>query len=352
MTGCGNDEQEQAAGDCIRVSDIGEFALIDRLAAIARHSSDHSVILGIGDDAAIVKPGSSIIVLTSDMLVDGVHFDSAHQPFASIGHRAMAANISDVAAMAARPRYALVCLGLPGESHVAEIEELYEGLVGFASRFGVAVVGGDVVSSPNIVISVALMGCAADELGARRSSAKAGDKIIVTGHLGRSAAGLFAGRLPQDEITDLDAGMIAAHLFPEPRLAAALAALSAGARCMQDVSDGFVKDLGHICQESSLGAMVELSKLPLDKGLRDFCASHHLGAEKLLLAGGEDFELIITCPPEISGRVVQAINEVDPAGASVVGYMTSECRGVYLEDEDGSRRQPSEKGWEHFVSEP
>lgn len=335
----------------MRVTDIGEFSLIDRLATIAKQSYDESVILGIGDDAAIVKPGSSIIILTSDMLVDGVHFDSTTQPFTSIGHRAMVANISDVAAMAARPRHAVVCLGLPGDSQVSEVEQLYQGLVSCARRFGVAVVGGDVVASPNIVISVALLGCASGEHAARRSLAKAGDEIIVTGHLGGSAAGLFAGRLPAGERTALDEDMLAAHLFPEPRVAEALAAWGAGARCMQDVSDGLVKDLGHICHDSSLGAVLELPKLPLGGALQEFCALRYLNAEELALSGGEDFELIITCSPEISERVVGAINEADGAGASVVGHMTSECEGVWLQEEDGSQRRPVVKGWEHFVNE-
>ncbi|MCH8815782.1 MAG: thiamine-phosphate kinase, partial [Chloroflexi bacterium] len=227
----------------VKVSEIGEFGLIERLAAKVAQTPGKDLIVGIGDDAAVWRAGDRAIIATTDTLVEGVHFLPSVPP-RDVGWKSLAVNVSDIAAMGGCPTFALVTLALPSDSEVTELEEMYSGLRLCADAYGVEVVGGDVVSAPQVSITVALMGEAVIHSGEplllRRDAARPGDVIAVTGTLGGSAGGL---RRLQDGAT-ADEPLARVHLQPEPPLETGATAIEAGIVCAIDVSDGLLRDIG------------------------------------------------------------------------------------------------------------
>lgn len=289
----------------MKLSDIGEFGLIDRLAAAVGAQRPESLIVGIGDDAAAWRQADSVVLATTDTLVEGVHFLDG-TPRRDLGWKALAVNVSDIAAMGGAPQFALVTLGLPSQTPVAEVDELYAGLGECAGEYGVAVVGGDVVKAPQIMITVALLGRAElDDEGwprlLRRDAARAGHAIAVTGTLGDSAAGLRRlknGAPPDDPLAR-------AHLRPRPPVVAARRAAELGVPCGIDVSDGLLQDLGHVCQMSGLGAVVRAEDVPIGDELR---AAFPDEALTLACSGGEDYELLLVGPAEVLRRLSEAVD--------------------------------------------
>ena len=238
---------------------MGEFGLIERLAKAVQASRPDSLIVGIGDDAAAwsAKGGAdSIVLATTDTLVEGVHFSPDSAPWPDVGWKALAVNVSDIAAMGGEPLFALVTLALPADTPVQAVDELYAGMRECAAEYGVTVAGGDIVQAPQVAITVALIGQAqiSDDrpLLLRRDGARPGDLIAVTGTLGDSAAGL---RRLREGATAGDP-LVRAHLRPRPPLALAHEAARIGISCGIDVSDGLLQDIGHVCEMSGLGADV------------------------------------------------------------------------------------------------
>ena len=235
----------------MNVSELGEFAA-DR--APRRPSSARRRRQTSSSGSATTRrrggSGEQVLLATTDTLVEGVHFLPEFAPWADVGWKALAVNVSDIAAMGGEPLFALVTLALPPESEVAFAEELYGGLMECAREYGVTVAGGDIVRAPQVSVTIALIGRAqmreGEPLLMRRDGAKAGDVIAVTGTLGDSAAGLWRLR---KGATEEDA-LVRAHLRPLPRLAEAQEAARAGIVCAIDVSDGLMQDLGHICEMS------------------------------------------------------------------------------------------------------
>jgi thiamine-monophosphate kinase len=275
----------------VKVSQAGEFALIERLAGVLGGEAPAELLVGIGDDAAVWRSGGEALIATTDTMVEGVHFLPDAAPWADVGWKALAANVSDVAAMGGTPLFALVTLGLPPERSSRAPEALYEGLRECAAAYGVTVAGGDIVRAPQMFVTVALLGWAemgedGEPLLLRRDGAREGDVIAVTGALGGSAAGLLRLR----EGGQADDPLVRRHLRPEPRLAAGQAAVRAGIACGIDVSDGLMQDVGHVCERSGLGAEVEASRLPLSEGLAKAFPDD---AVTLAASGGEDYELVL-----------------------------------------------------------
>jgi len=328
----------------VNVSELGEFGLIQRLAAIAGAEAPPDLIVGIGDDAAAWRAGEQVLLATTDTLVEGVHFLPKFAPWADVGWKALAVNVSDIAAMGGEPLFALVTLALPLESEVSFTEELYGGLMECALEYGVTVAGGDIVRAPQISVTIALIGRAqmreGEPLLMRRDGAKAGDVIAVTGTLGDSASGLWRLR---KGASDEDA-LVRAHLRPLPRLAEAQEATQAGIICAIDVSDGLLQDLGHICQMSGLGAEVREEALPLSD---DLWAAYPEDAIALAVSGGEDYELMITGDEGTVERVAQAIS---PA-LTVIGRMVESPRHKpRLLDTAGNELAVAVHGWDHLHS--
>lgn len=278
----------------VLVRELGEFALIDRLAALLhrRLGTAPSVEHGIGDDAALWRPTPGwISVLTTDTMLEGVHFTPATIPWRDLGWKALAVNLSDLAAMSAQPRVVLVTLGLTGEEEVAAIEALYDGMADLALHYGVQIVGGDTVGAAQAQIGLTAIGEVIQVAGIsqalRRSAAHAGDVLAVSGHPGDAGGGL------ELLLRGQGAGCVAltaAHCRPEPRLREAAWLFGQGVRCATDSSDSLVRETDLLCAASGVQAWIDADLLPLSAALR---AAFPARATELALFGGEDYELVL-----------------------------------------------------------
>jgi len=319
---------------------IDEFELIERW--FRREAPAGSgVRLGVGDDCALLEPpAGALIAATIDTLVEGRHFlpDTAA---ADVGWKAMAVNLSDLAAMGARPAWASMALTLP-DADQDWLRGYCEGFWALAEAHGVSLVGGDLTRGP-LTVSVQLLGLVQEHEALRRDGARAGDHILVTGTLGDAAAGLaiLQGRLA----TGIDQAqwLTARHLRPTPRVSAGLA-LAGLASAAIDLSDGFAQDLGHVLRRSGVGATVSVPTLPLSSALRSAASAET--ALAWALTGGDDYELCFCCPPERLARVQAALAECGVA-ATAVGRV-EEGSGLRLLDAGCLPWIGSQAGYRHF----
>ncbi len=334
----------------MKVSELGEFGLIDLLAGMVDEYSDKEaaakkqLILGIGDDAAAWHGDASIQLATTDTLVQDVHFRLDLTSWEDLGWRAMAANLSDIAAMGGLPRYALVSLSLPGSTEVDNVAGLYRGMIEPGRQSGTAIVGGDISSAPLLVINITVLGSTGSEDMniLTRSAARPGDKIAVTGYLGASAAGLEILRenLTLDS-TSADS-LKKAFLRPSPRIAEGRILVEKGVKAAIDTSDGLLADLRHICERSKVGARVEAELVPVHPAVRANFAGRATG---LALTGGEDYELLFTATDEIISKVKESMS----CPVTVVGEITVDNAGkVTIVDKKGYPVELNGEGWEHF----
>jgi thiamine-monophosphate kinase len=295
---------------------VGELSLIASIEQ-ALSARGGRLLRGPGDDAAVVRADGAVAVTSVDAMVEGVHFRlDTHSP-ADVGHKALAAALSDLAAMGARPGEAYVALGLRPDFGEENALELVRAMERLADRTGTAIAGGDVVSAPQLLLSVTVTGWAdSEDALAYRDGASPGDIIGVTGDLGGSGAGLLL--LEQGERTG---ALVERHLRPEPQLAAGLALTQAGVSAMIDVSDGIATDARHLAERSGVEIVVDLETIPLAAGLAG--AAQKLGRDPLELAAsaGEDFELLFAAPPDrrdvverAAGVPVSWIGEVREGG--------------------------------------
>ncbi len=335
----------------MRVSQLGEFPLIDLVSRIVGvERSD--IVVGIGDDVAVLgEQGDELLLATVDSQVESVHFlRDCITPF-QLGRRALAINLSDIAAMGGTPQYALVSLALPADTEVAWVEELYRGLREEGDRFGVAVVGGNMARSlGGVFVDVCVLGRVRREHLLLRSGAGVGDRILVTGQLGDSAAGLSLLLHDRLDVAEQDREqLLARHLTPTPRLAeSAVIAWSGLATAMIDISDGLSSDLGHICQRSGVGARVWVERLPISAATRRVAGLINKAPWHLALTGGEDYELCFTAPPEAAEGLTEAVSRETGTPVTVVGEILPEAEGRRLVLEDGREVLLEAKGWEHF----
>ncbi len=332
----------------MKVSELGEFGLIDLLAKMAsgtpndKSSSRQQLLISIGDDAAAWHCQASIQLATVDSLVQGVHFSLGTTSWKELGWKSIAVNLSDIAAMGGVPGYALVALALPGSTEVADATALYEGMLELAQQFDVAIIGGNTCQSPEVSITVTVLGSSRSRHILRRSAARPGDSIAVTGYLGSAAAGLemLRNRL------QLDAGAAAylrdAFLRPRPRIAEGQLLVKRGVAAAIDISDGLVSDLRHICKASRVSARVETDRLPVHATVKDNFGDR---ARELALAGGEDYELLFTA----GAAAIHRVREEAACPVTIIGEITAGSPGqVSLFDTDGSPVNLREAGWEHF----
>ncbi len=340
----------------MRVQDIGEFDLIDLLIeAIERRGlgrkgpEGHRLTIGAGDDAAAWERPAGVEVLTNDVMVEGVHFDLATIGWRDLGWKCVAVNLSDVAAMGCLPGFAVIALGLPGGLRVADLVEMYEGMLDACERYGCALVGGDVVRSPTFFVSVAVTGAAQTGRGPAsrpllaRDGARVGDLVAVTGHVGCSAAGLrmmTEGRGLDDEAAT---HLRLAHVRPAPRLSEGAALARHGAHAAIDVSDGLLDDLGKLCGASGVGALVRVDRLPADDHLRSAYPDEW---PSLALAGGEDYELLTAATAD----TLEAVGREDGAPITVIGEIVPQEAGVRVVDDRGDPVDVQTGGWDHFRS--
>ncbi len=328
---------------------IGEFELISRLretleAARAGRSSawGSQVRVGSGDDAAVtVPPGAT--ATSVDAMVEGVHFRRDTSSLESIGRKALAAALSDLAAMGAAPGEAYVQLGVPDDLDVAGLDELATGLAGAAADHGVEVLGGDVTRAPALTIAITVVGHAgsADEL-VLRSGACEGDVLAVTGELGGAAAGLLLVERPElaEGLSSTVAeGLTRRQLEPAPRLEAGRGLAAAGATAMIDLSDGLGGDARHLAEASGVRLAIDLELLPLQEGVATVAARAGIDPYELATGRGEDYELLVSLPPERLAEASEATATVDIALTTIGAVL--EGAGVLLRERDGAEREPS-----------
>jgi thiamine-monophosphate kinase len=285
-----------------RVRDIGEFGLIEALrrALPAEALTSASLEIGIGDDAAVWSPAAGEkIVLTTDSLVEGVHFRLDWTDWESLGHKTLAVNVSDLAAMGAVPRIALVTLGLRGDEPLRDLEALYAGMGALARRHGMIIAGGDIVRSPQaLTFHVTALGETRGGRVLTRGGARPGDIIAVSGTLGAAPAGL---RLLALDVTDparraaTAERLITAHLRPEPRVALGGILLDHGTSAALDLSDGLLGDLPKILHESGVSARIDPTRIPVAAAVRALFPD---AWREMAMRGGEDYELLFTVSPE------------------------------------------------------
>ncbi|HRH68274.1 MAG TPA: thiamine-phosphate kinase [Flavobacteriales bacterium] len=335
------------------LSALGEFGLIERLASriVPSHAS---TLKGIGDDAAVIDPQGLHQVITTDMLVEGVHFDLAYVPLKHLGYKSVVVNLSDVYAMNAEPRQVVVALGLSNRFPVEAVDELYEGLLMACRNYGVDLVGGDTTASRSgLVISITAIGVAKKEHIIYRSGAKDNDLLVVSGDLGGAYMGLqvlerekavFTQTGAQPDLAGHDY-IIERQLKPEARkdIITLLKHLDVQPTAMIDVSDGLASEAMHIARSSGLGVRIYDDKLPIDPTTYRTARDFDLDPSTCALNGGEDYELLFT--------VAQADFEKIKGNPSlsVIGHMTDAASGYHLVDKHGGLHELRAQGWDAFL---
>ena len=337
------------------VQDVGEFELIDLLeSSIRRRNSVQTaglgergidVTLGIGDDAAAWTHSALTVVSTTDTMVDGVHFTTGTTGWRDLGWKAMASNLSDVAAMGCAPTVALVTLGLRGDIDVDGLKAMYSGMMDACEAGGCAIVGGDIVRSDTLFVTIVLQGVAPQNASIlTRGAACEGDALAVTGHLGSSAGGLRLLLSPEDSPSiSLEAReyLIAAHNRPNPRTQAGQTLRRLGVRCAMDVSDGLVADVGKLCAASGVSAIIDIDAVPVHPCLVEAFPDSW---RELALTGGEDYELVFTADQATMRAVANELGDL----VTVIGSIQPGDGSVKVEDASGRRVRIEGTGWDHF----
>ncbi|MCL6650055.1 MAG: thiamine-phosphate kinase [Chloroflexi bacterium] len=333
--------------DNLQVQDAGEAGVLEVIGRIVARP-DPDVLVGIGDDAAVLlsRPDRRLVA-TTDIQVEGVHFRSDLAGPGDVGWKALAVNLSDVAAMGGIPRHALVSLAVPPTLPLRWIEDFYRGLEELGTLFGVTVVVGNLATIPGpIVADVMVLGEVEADLFLRRTGARVGDRLVVTGVLGASEAALLAW-----ERGVQGAGierLLAVHRRPLPRVhEGRVAARSRWATAMIDLSDGLSTDLLRLCDANHLGVRLEGAAVPVDAAVRDLAARLRLTSLDLALRGGEDYELLIAADPRHAEELAQRIQEEVGTPATVIGELVSPEEGCIVQRE-GHRLPLESLGWDHF----
>jgi thiamine-monophosphate kinase len=301
------------------------------------------VVVGPGDDAAVIEPARGALdVVTTDAQVEGVHFDRRFVPPDAIGHRALAVNLSDLAAMGARPRAALLSLALPGSLEITAFDAMIEGMLELAARYGVALVGGNITRTPGpMVLDVTAIGTVQRRKILTRAGAQAGDHVYVTGTLGEGAAGLL--RLQHDAGAGADAGW---YLRPEPRVrAGGLLGRNRAATSCIDLSDGLADGIRQIARASCVGITLDAAAIPIARGSRDWLSSNGRDPVDVVLRAGDDFELVFTSKPNQAGRLRSVRRHLGDLPITRIGVVTKAPR-LLVKDDGGIRELP--EGYEHF----
>lgn len=335
----------------MRLGDTGEFELIDRLTRGLPVRPD--VVQGVGDDAALLAPAAdALLVATCDAQVEGRHFLRDIATPEEIGHKALAVNLSDVAAMGGEPLWALVSLLLPPALDTVVLDGIYAGLRRLADQYTVAVVGGNVAATGGpLVIDVTLLGAVPKGRALRRDGGQPGDALLVTGTLGAAAAGLLAlvtepghVTLPREALAEARRRLVA----PEPRVLAGRALAAAGTvTAMLDVSDGLASDVRHLCARSGAGAEIDAASIPIDAAAGIIASAYGRDPIWLALNGGEDYELLFTAPPA-GVEALRTVSAEVGCDISVIGRLTEPDAGVRLRMPDGTVRNLEARGWDHL----
>jgi thiamine-monophosphate kinase len=336
----------------MRISELGEFPLIDRLTQyLPPYQAD--VVRGVGDDVAVVRLNDDrYLLLTCDIQVAGVHFlPHAITPY-QLGRKIAAINLSDIGAMGGQPGHALVSLALPPDTEAEYLDAMYQGLAEEMNRYQADVVGGNMARGDQMILDLFLTGEVAPAHLLLRNGARPGDRVVVTGRLGASRAGLalvlepdLRTRLPEAQVE----AVLQAHFTPMPRVAEGqFAGAFGGVTAAIDLSDGLAADVGHICDESKVGVQLFAQTLPIEESTR--AAAQAAGVDPLhwALFGGEDYELCLAVAPERAESLVEALPEATGTPARVIGEFVPIQDGRTLVWPDGRESALTPRGWDHF----
>lgn len=333
----------------MNLKELGEFGFIERIGAGCLIRRDR-VVRAIGDDAAAFSvPAGELVLLTTDMLVEGVHFLRKAASAEELGAKALAVNLSDIAAMGGTAREAFVSLGVPSDVSVDFLDGIYQGMRDLAREFDVNILGGDTTGSGrDLILSIAAVGSAPEVEMLRRDAARPGDRIVCTGPLGDSRAGLHL--ILNDFPADSEAltAVRNAHIRPRPHLREGrFLAEFGGVHAAIDVSDGLGSDLGHILRESVAGARIFEAALPISDALREFCRRFDRDPVREALAGGEDYVLLATVAAERADAVADAFRERFGRPLFDIGEIV-EGREFRRVRPDGTEAPVRSESWDHF----
>nr|WP_290669267.1 thiamine-phosphate kinase [Ardenticatena sp.] len=335
----------------VRIRDIGEFNVIERITRIVGVPTTDDVLVGIGDDTAVLRwDAETCLLVTIDAQVEATHFRRHFLSPEALGHRALAVNLSDIAAMGGTPWLALVSLIAPPDTPVAFVEALYQGMHALATSANVAIVGGNMSKGDHLIVDIAVLGRVARQHLLLRRGARPGDAVLVTGTLGDAAGGL---RLLLDPTLPLDEEdrevLLRRFRTPTPRLAEAVHIATSGlATAMLDISDGLSSDIGHICDASHVGVVIEAERMPTSPALRHLATQIGVPAWTLALRGGEDYELCFTVPAAHAEDLAAAIQSATGTTISIIGRVLPPEEGRTLIRPDGQRIPLAAEGWRHF----
>jgi thiamine-monophosphate kinase len=335
------------------IAQLGEFGLIDHLTKNIELQNASSV-LGVGDDAAVIDHFGRQTVITTDLLVEGVHFDLSYTPLRHLGYKSVVVNLSDVYAMNAIPTQITLALGISNRFSVESLDEFYEGVYAACKKYDVDLIGGDTTSSQKgFIISVTAIGEVAPDKFVKRSTAQKGDLICVSGDLGGAYVGLlFLEREKKIFIEspgvqpDLEneTYVIGRLLKPEARkdIVEFFAKQEIMPTAMMDISDGLSSEILHICKDSNLGCVLYEDKLPVHEDMKKAAFKFEIDPTACALSGGEDYELLFTIPQSEYDKLV--LNEQ----ISVVGYMTEAEEGSHIITKGGGKHPITAQGWNHL----
>ena len=336
------------------LAQIGEFGLIDQIHKIIEKEGVPlpKNTLGIGDDCAAFqpRPGYDLLV-TCDCMVENRHYLPQFISPHDMGRRAMVLNISDVGAMGGRPRYALISLGLRSSTQLKDVIAIYRGFLSELNPFQAFIIGGNVTKSTDAdFIDITLIGEVEAGKMVRRSTAKPGDVILVTGYPGQSAAGLaILLRTEAGKPWDGNNPLVTAYQCPTHRAVEGRAVAKTGlANAMIDTSDGLLGDLGHICDESGVGAVLYEKDLPISQALHQFSESSGRGPLDYVLKESDDYELMMTCDPEHVAGIRDTVAGISHIPVTSIGSITANKGGIEITESAGNSRPATVSGWDHF----
>ncbi|NCO59399.1 thiamine-phosphate kinase [bacterium] len=333
----------------MNLEEMGEFGFIRRISrgCIVRAEG---VIKGIGDDAAVFTlEEKEAALVTTDLLVEGIHFLRDSICGFDLGYKAIAANLSDIAAMGGNAREAFISLAIPPTVSLEYLDGIYDGMKGLAGEFSVNILGGDTTASKrDLVINIAVVGSAPRDEVLFRGGAREGDIIFVSGFLGESRAGLHIILDRDHDRSEAFESLLLAHMRPRPHLReGCFLAHHGGVTSAMDVSDGITSDLCHMTKASGLGALLDSSYIPITDALRKYCGLCGLDPVEFALQGGEDYVLLFTVDPQRADQLSVDFEKAFGAQIFPIGVMESR-EGIEVREEDGMRRALPPPGWNHF----
>jgi thiamine-monophosphate kinase len=332
------------------INDFGKFGLINHLTQKVTPTNKTSII-GIGDDSAVVDSGKKLTLVTTDLLLEGIHFNLIYTPFKHLGYKAVIRAISDIYAMNGTPGQVMIALGISSKFTLEHVEDLYEGISLACEKYNVDLVGGDITSSlTGMTIGVTAIGVVDKDKIVKRNSAKANDLICVTGDFGAAFLGLqllererklfVKEKVAQPDLSGFEY-VVGRQLKPEIPFSVLTELSDNGIlpTSMIDVTDGLASDLIHICRLSGTGCKIFYSKVPIDYETTRLAEEFNIDPMVPALNGGEDYEFLFTVPLELVDKVRQI------ASVKIIGHMTAEGSGYYIAGDDGSEVEISAQGW-------